>query len=58
MVYGSRAGRLCWGFVNGRKLAIISGLLRNSTIFCCAKKLGLEQCSQKAPNMLAALNAA
>jgi hypothetical protein len=37
------------GFVNGRKLFIVSGLLRNSTIFCCAKKLGLEQCSQKAP---------
>ena len=35
--------------MNGRKLAIVSGLLRNSTIFCCAKKLGLEQCSQKAP---------
>jgi hypothetical protein len=34
--------------VNGRKLAVPSGLLRNSTIFA-AQKLGLEQCSQNAP---------
>jgi hypothetical protein len=34
--------------VNGRKLFIVSGLLRNSTIFA-AQKLGFEQCSQKAP---------
>ncbi len=33
-------------------------LLRNSTIFCYAKKLGLEQCSQKAPEPMASLNAA
>ena len=37
------------GVVNGRKLSSIFGLLRNSTIFRCAKNSGLEQCSQKAP---------
>jgi hypothetical protein len=35
-------------FGNGRKLASLCGLLRNSTIFA-AQKLGLKQCSQKAP---------
>jgi hypothetical protein len=34
--------------VNDRKLFLVSGLLRNSTIFA-AQKLGFEQCSQKAP---------
>jgi hypothetical protein len=34
--------------MNGRKLALLSGLLRNLTIFA-AQKLGLGQCSQKAP---------
>ena len=34
--------------MNDRKLFLVSGLLRNSTIFA-AQKLGFEQCSQKAP---------
>jgi hypothetical protein len=34
--------------MNGRKLALLFGLLRNSTIFA-TQKLGLGQCSQKAP---------
>jgi hypothetical protein len=34
--------------MNDRKLALLPGLLRNSTIFA-AQKSGLEQCSQKAP---------
>jgi len=34
--------------VNGRKPTGPAGLLRNSTIFA-AQKLGLDQCSQKAP---------
>jgi hypothetical protein len=46
------------GVWNGRKLAFLSGLLRNSTIFRDAKKLGLGQCSQKAPNLLNALSVA
>jgi hypothetical protein len=39
-----------WGkrVADGRELARIFGLLRNSTIFA-AQKLGLGQCSQKAP---------
>jgi len=36
------------GLQNGRKLALSSGLLRNSTIFA-AQKLGFEQCSQNPP---------
>jgi hypothetical protein len=36
------------GFQNGRKLAIISGRLRNSTIFA-AQKSGLGQSSPKSP---------
>jgi hypothetical protein len=36
------------GAVNGRKLSIASGLLRNSTKIA-AQFVGLGQCSQKAP---------
>ena len=36
------------GFQNGRKPALISGLLRNSTEIA-TQFSGLEQCSQKAP---------
>jgi hypothetical protein len=43
--------------MNGRKLALPSGLLRNSTIFA-TQKSGLKQCSQKAPNLLNALSVA
>jgi hypothetical protein len=43
--------------VNGRKLSLIFGLLRNSTKIA-AQFLGLEQCSQKAPKMASILSAA
>jgi len=42
---------------NARKLMVVSGLLRNSTIFRCAKKLGLEQSSRKTPASLNSLKA-
>jgi hypothetical protein len=39
----------------GRKFASLFGRLRNSTIFA-AQKLGLEQCSQKAPDWFVPLS--
>jgi hypothetical protein len=44
------------GLVNGRKLSSIFGLLRNSTIFRCAKNSDSNSARRKPPKMLESLS--